>query len=66
MQGCVGGITGFTLKAQHDTSTKPAPQVTRTKRITAEDVTKERVDAMTARDPLLDAAVRALDLELRD
>jgi DNA polymerase III subunit gamma/tau len=66
MQGCLEGITGFSLKAQHESASKSSAPAARTKRITAEDVTKERVEAMTARDPLLDAAVRALDLELRD
>lgn len=67
LQGCFAGVTGFTLRAQHLAVAADSTQATvPTRRITAHDVTKERVESMTARDPLLDAAVRALDLELRD
>lgn len=66
MQGCFDGVSAFILKAQHDKSNSASGTTGRSKRITAEDVQKERVDSLTARDPLLDAAVRALDLELRD
>jgi len=62
VQGCIAGITTFTLRAQHAAPTTAGG----TKRITAHDVKKERVDSMTARDPVLDAAIKALDLELRD
>lgn len=67
LQGCFAGVTGFTLRAQLDAPTESAASSSvPTKRITAHDVKKEKLDALTARDPLLDAAVRALDLELRD
>ncbi len=64
LQGCFAGITAFALKAQAATAQSNGP--TRTTRLTAQDVQKERLDALAARDPLLDAAVKALDLELRD
>ncbi len=69
LQGCFEGLTTFTLKAHHADSAA-AKQSTNDRanstRITAADVTKERMDTLTALDPLLNAAVKALDLELRD
>ncbi len=67
IQGCFEGVTGFSLRA-HAESAVAAPDADGipTRRITAHDVQKERLDALTARDPLLEAAVLALDLELRD
>jgi DNA polymerase-3 subunit gamma/tau len=67
LQGCFAGVTGFTVSVQRDAGTSAASvDAPATRRLTAQDVRKERVDALTARDPVLDAAVRALDLELRD
>jgi DNA polymerase-3 subunit gamma/tau len=66
LQGCFTGITTFTLRAQHLPAAENAAPAAGTKRITAHDVKKERVDSMIARDPVLDAAIKALDLELRD
>ena len=64
LQGCFDGVTGFSLRAQH--ASNATPDASASRRITAHDVKKEKLDALTASDPLLDAAVRALDLELRD
>ncbi len=66
VQGCFDGITGFTLRAQHPTAIVTPSDAKPSRRITANDVIKERTDALTAKNPLLDAAVRVLDLELRD
>ncbi len=66
LQGCFTGITTFTLRAHHAPAAGATSSAGATKRITAHDVKKERVDSMTARDPVLDAAIKALDLELRD
>ena len=66
VQGCFDGVTGFTLRAQHPVATVVQSDAKASRRITAHDVKKERTDSLTARDPLLDAAVRILDLELRD
>ena len=66
VQGCFDGVTGFTLHAQHAAASPPSPDAKGSRRITAHDVKKERTEALRAADPLLDAAVRALDLELRD
>lgn len=65
LRGCFGGITAFTLRAQHATPGVTAAALFN-KRITAEDVQRERTDALTSRNPLLNAAMLALDLELRD
>ncbi|MEP6780872.1 MAG: hypothetical protein ABJC26_13340, partial [Gemmatimonadaceae bacterium] len=54
------GITTFTLKAIGQ------PETRSNKRLTAEDVQQQRTDQLTARSPLLEAAVRTLDLELLD
>jgi len=37
-----------------------------TKRLTAHDVQQQRTEQMASKDPLLEAAVKALDLELLD
>ena len=54
------GITSFSLRAVGQ------PEARSNKRLTAEDVQQQRTDQLTARSPLLDAAVRTLDLELLD
>jgi hypothetical protein len=59
-------VTGFTLRAQHASGPVATTDGSASRRITAHDVKKEKLDALTASDPLLDAAVRALDLEMRD
>ncbi|MCC6245210.1 MAG: DNA polymerase III subunit gamma/tau [Gemmatimonadaceae bacterium] len=66
LQGCFDGITTFTLRAQKAVGGDGSVGDPTSKRITAHDVKKERLDGMTARDPVLLAAVEVLDLELRD
>ena len=53
------------LRLQSDGATA-GPSVTVGKRITAHDVKSETLDRLAQRDPLLAAAVKALDLELLD
>ncbi len=64
LQGAVEGVTGFTLRLQRPASSEPPPRPT--KRLTADVVQQQRLEQFAASDPLLDAAVRALDLELLD
>jgi DNA polymerase-3 subunit gamma/tau len=66
LQGCFAGVTGFALRALAPVASTPQSEAKNSRRITAHDVKKERLDSLTAGNPLLDAAVRALDLELRD
>ena len=63
IQASVEGITNFSL-----TLDRPAGQAAAkaTKRLTAEVVQQQRLDQLVAKHPLLDAAVKALDLELLD
>ncbi len=63
VQGAIEGVTGFMLKLQRP-GAEHAPNPT--KRLTAEVVQQQRLEHFAASDPLLDAAVRALDLELLD
>jgi DNA polymerase-3 subunit gamma/tau len=65
LRGCFAGLTSFTLRAQH-ASRDAGTSAPSNKRITAQDVQKERTDALASRNPLLNAAMLALDLELRD
>ncbi len=61
MQACLESVTAFSLRAQ----TAPAEHVVRNNtRLTQADAQQQRLDQLSARDPLLEAAVRALDLEL--
>lgn len=62
MQGCVEGIATFTLRAQTSSAESAGPS----KRLTQAEVHHQRLQQMSARDPVLDAAVRVLDLELLD
>jgi DNA polymerase-3 subunit gamma/tau len=64
IQGCIEGVTAFTLRADGDEGADKTPR--RTQRLTQQEVTKQRTEQLMTRDPLLDAAVRALDLELLD
>ena len=64
MQGCIEGVAAFSLRAHGDGAPDAAPR--RAQRLTQQEVTKQRTEQLTTRDPLLDAAVRALDLELLD
>lgn len=61
------GLTGFTLHAGGGASTAPQQASRSTsKRLTAHDVQQQRTEQIAAKDPLLEAAVRVLDLELLD
>jgi hypothetical protein len=58
-------VRGFRLESEG--SEVAAPAVARSgKRITAQDVKTETIGRLAQRDPLLAAAVEALDLELLD
>ncbi len=63
VQGAIEGVTGVTLRLQR-AATEQVPKPT--KRLTAEVVQQQRLEEFAASDPLLGAAVRALDLELLD
>jgi DNA polymerase-3 subunit gamma/tau len=63
IQASVEGITGFTLTLDRPAGHPPAKA---TKRLTAEVVQQQRLDELVAKHPLLDAAVKALDLEMLD
>ena len=61
------GLTGFTLHAGGGASAAPQQASRSTsKRLTAHDVQQQRTEQIAAKDPLLEAAVRVLDLELLD
>lgn len=62
LQSAFEGIRDFKLRVIGD----PTPANRPSKRLTAEDVQQQRTDQLTAGYPLLDAAVRSLDLELLD
>jgi len=64
VQGALEGITGITLRLQRSAAEQPAARPT--KRLTAAVVQQQRMEQLQASDPLLDAAVRVLDLELLD
>ncbi|HEY0930601.1 MAG TPA: DNA polymerase III subunit gamma/tau [Gemmatimonas sp.] len=64
-QGVFGGVSSVTLKPYTPpASDKPARDTT--VRMTAHDVQRQRTEQIASRSPLLDAAVKALDLELLD
>ncbi len=62
VQGCIEGVTSITLRVQGAAAEKQR----NVQRLTQQEVTKQRTEQLMTRDPLLDAAVRALDLELLD
>jgi DNA polymerase-3 subunit gamma/tau len=65
LQQVHAGLTTFSLTT-HGVAA-PAPAAARpTKRLTAHDVQQQRTEQMASKDPLLDAAVKALELELLD
>lgn len=67
LQDTLPGLTTFTLHV--NAGTAPANSETArptSKRLTAHDVQQQRTEQIAARDPLLEAAVRVLDLELLD
>jgi DNA polymerase III subunit gamma/tau len=67
LQAKLPGISTFSLQAS-STAASAGPAATRatSKRLTAHDVQQQRTEQLASRDPLLDAAVKALDLELLD
>ena len=70
LQACFDGVTGVTVVSSVNatasaTARADAPRDT-TKRLTAHDVQQQRTEQLSSKDPLLEAAVRALDLELLD
>lgn len=70
LQACFDGITGVTVVSSVNATASASaradvPRDT-TKRLTAHDVQQQRTEQLSAKDPLLEAAVRALDLELLD
>lgn len=65
VQGILGGVSAVAFKPYTPTiSDKPARDTT--VRMTAHDVQRQRTEQIASRSPLLDAAVKALDLELLD
>ncbi|WP_306520689.1 DNA polymerase III subunit gamma/tau [Gemmatimonas sp.] len=67
LQDTLPGITTFNLRASTSAAaTGPAAVHPTTKRLTAHDVQQQRTEQIAAKDPLLEAAVRVLDLELLD
>ncbi len=63
VQTLFGGIAGISLEKQAGASDGEAMT---TKRLTAKEAKRERAARLASENPLLDAAVRALDLELQD
>jgi len=57
-----GGVTRVALRRNDRAQTAPAPK----ERLTSEAVKAERLALLRRKDPLLDAAVEALDLDLAD
>jgi DNA polymerase-3 subunit gamma/tau len=70
LQSCFDGVTGVTVvssvKATASASARAEAPRDTTKRLTAHDVQQQRTEQLSSTDPLLEAAVRALDLELLD
>ena len=65
LQEALPGITTFNLTTHGAPAAAPAA-ARPTKRLTAHDVQQQRTEQMAAKDPLLEAAVKALELELLD
>jgi len=68
LQACFDGVTGVSVVSAVNANTQVPARAPRdtTKRLTAHDVQQQRTEQLSANDPLLEAAVRALDLELLD
>jgi DNA polymerase III subunit gamma/tau len=68
LQACFGGVTGVSVVSAVNANAQAPTRAPRdtTKRLTAHDVQQQRTEQLSANDPLLEAAVRALDLELLD
>ncbi len=65
VRGVFSGIRSITLRAAAPGA--PESQSSKTSvRMTARDVRRQRTEQITVRNPLLDAAVKALDLEMQD
>jgi len=62
LQASFEGISGFALRVVGEVATSGQGG----KRLTAEDVLKQRTDHLTSKHPVLGAAVHSLDLELLD
>lgn len=63
VQALFGGIAGISLEKQ---AGSPEAETRTAKRLTAKEARRERTARLVSESPLLDAAVRALDLELQD
>ncbi|MFO0095488.1 MAG: DNA polymerase III subunit gamma/tau [Gemmatimonadaceae bacterium] len=66
IQANIDGITTFGARVNGAAAAAPASARGATKRLTAHDVQQQRTSQLAARAPLLDAAVKSLDLELLD
>ena len=68
LQACFDGVTGVSVVSAVNANTQAPARAPRdtTKRLTAHDVQQQRTEQIAAKDPLLEAAVKALDLELLD
>lgn len=66
IQANIDGITVFSARVNGAASAAASATRGSTKRLTAHDVQQQRTSQLAARDPLLDAAVKSLDLELLD
>jgi len=67
LQDTLPGVTTYVLQASAGASAaSPAASRPTSKRLTAHDVQQQRTEQIAAKDPLLEAAVRVLDLELLD
>ena len=67
LQDTLPGLTTFTLHVNAGTApANSAAAHPTSKRLTAHDVQQQRTEQIAAKDPLLEAAVRVLDLELLD
>ena len=67
LQDTLPGLITFTLHVNAGAApASPAAARPSSKRLTAHDVQQQRTEQIAAKDPLLEAAVRVLDLELLD
>lgn len=66
LQATVPGITTYALHMSVSAPAAPVAARQPGKRLTAHDVQQQRTEQIAAKDPLLEAAVRVLDLELLD
>jgi DNA polymerase-3 subunit gamma/tau len=66
IQANIDGITVFSARVNRAASAASPAIRGSTRRLTAHDVQQQRTSQLAAKDPLLDAAVKSLDLELLD